>query len=191
MLKDMARDGDKDKDDFNTVHVMISQITEAFRRLEDQLDEGQTAAGPKSIRIYIGFNEAHPLTVPFSEHSAESNYSQLRRALNHLRELPLFTFFLSTTGKISDSEFTPHRGFDASERLVHGSLNTLPPFIHLGFDQLMGSCKILETYTTLDDVTTLECIAHMGRPMYAMSCCKFKISHILLGGAHDMILATA
>jgi hypothetical protein len=190
MLKDLARagDGDKDKDDFNTVHAMISQITEAFTWLEDQLNKGQTAASPKSMRIYIALNKAHPLTMPFSECSAESNYSQLCQALNHLHELPLFTFFLSTTGKIS--EFTPSCGFDVSERLNHRDLNTPTPFIHLGFDQLMGSCKILKKYKTLNNVTTLECITHMGRPMYAMSHCKFKISHILLGGAHDMILVT-
>jgi hypothetical protein len=135
------------------------------------------------MRIYIAVDEAHVLTVPFWGHSAESDYSQLCRALDHLRKLPLFTFFLSTTGKIS--EFTPPRGFDAS-----GNLDTPTPFIHLGFDQLMGSRKILKEYKTLDDVTSLDCIAHMGRPMYGMSRCKFKISHILLGGAHDMILAT-
>ena len=83
------------------------------------------------------------------------------RALNHLRKLPLFTFFLSTTSKIS--EFTPPCGFDPSECLNHGNLDAPTPFIRLGFDQLMGSRKILKTYTTLDDVTTLDCIAHMGR----------------------------
>jgi hypothetical protein len=183
MLKDLAGDGD----DFNIGHV-ISEITEAFMWLEDQLNEGQTAAGPKFMCIYVAFDEAHPLTVPFSGHSTESNYSQLCQALNHLCELPLFTFFLSMTGKIS--EFTPPCGFDASECLNHGDLDTPTPFIHLGFDQLMGSCKFFEKYKMLNDVTKLECIAHMGRPMYAMSCCKFKISYILLGGAYDMILVT-
>ena len=54
------------------------------------------------------------------------------QALNHLRKLPLFTFFLSTTSKIS--EFTPPCGFDPSECLNHGNLDAPTPFIRLGFD---------------------------------------------------------
>jgi hypothetical protein len=121
MLKDLA--GDSLEDDFDPDHV-ISEITEAFRRLKNQLNKGNTIAGP-TMRIYIAFDEAHPLTVPFSEHSAESNYSQLHQALNHLHKLPLFTFFFSMTGKIS--EFTPPCGFDASKCLNHGDLDTPTP----------------------------------------------------------------
>ena len=108
------------------------------------------------------FDEAHTLTKPL-EDGVPSHYVELRRALRMLAEEPLFTFFLSTTGKIS--QFTPPRGHDASYRMNDGQLRTPRPFIYLGFDQLMVDRKIFVKYKTLEDVTSLDCIAHMGRPL--------------------------
>jgi hypothetical protein len=75
----------------------------------------------------------------------------------------MFTFFLSTHGKIS--QFTPPSRFDTSNRMNAGKLNTPRPFFLMGFDQLMKERKIFEKYKTLEDVTSLDCIAHMGRPL--------------------------
>ncbi|KAH9169726.1 hypothetical protein EDB89DRAFT_2072721 [Lactarius sanguifluus] len=47
-----------------------------------------------------------------------------------------------------------------------GKLKTPTPFIYLGFDQLLRNHKVFDKYKTLDDVTSLECIAHMGRPLW-------------------------
>ncbi|KAH9015441.1 hypothetical protein EDB83DRAFT_2321310 [Lactarius deliciosus] len=58
------------------------------------------------------------------------------------------------------------RGQDKSNRINDSSLATPCPYIHLGFDQLMQSRKILDRWTTLDHVVSLECIAHMGRPLW-------------------------
>jgi hypothetical protein len=77
--------------------------------------------------------------------------------------MPLFTFFLSTTGKIS--LLNPPRGRDPSNCVNHGELKMPRPFIYLGFDQLMGSRNVFDKYRTLEDVTSLDCIAHMGRPL--------------------------
>ncbi|KAH9168603.1 hypothetical protein EDB89DRAFT_1909184 [Lactarius sanguifluus] len=76
----------------------------------------------------------------------------------------LFTFFLSTTSKIS--QFSPPCGCDNSNHMNDGELITPTPFIYLGFDHLMRDCKVFNKYKTLDDVTSLECIAHMGRPLW-------------------------
>ncbi|KAH9172091.1 hypothetical protein EDB89DRAFT_2070070 [Lactarius sanguifluus] len=81
-----------------------------------------------------------------------------------LSDESLFTFFLSTTGKIS--QFSPPHGRDASHRMNDGKLKTPTPFIYLGFDQLMRDRKVFDKYKTLNDVTSLECIAHMGRPLW-------------------------
>src|SRR6266702_3483379 len=75
----------------------------------------------------------------------------------------VFSSILSTTGKIS--QFSPPRGRDASNRMNDGELITPNPFIYFGFDHLMRNRKIFDKYKTLDDVTSLECIAHMGRPL--------------------------
>ncbi|KAH9050406.1 hypothetical protein EDB83DRAFT_2190226, partial [Lactarius deliciosus] len=74
--------------------------------------------------------------------------------------LPVFSFFLSTTGKIT--QFGQPRGQDKSNCINDSSLTTPCPYIHLGFNQLMQSQKILDQWTTLDHIISLECIAHMG-----------------------------
>ncbi|KAH9021392.1 hypothetical protein EDB85DRAFT_2152432 [Lactarius pseudohatsudake] len=90
-----------------------------------------------------------------------SHFVELRRALRVLSDVSLFTFFLSTIGKIS--QFSPPCGREA---MNDGELKTPTPFIYLGFDQLMRNRKVFDKYKTLDDVTSLECIAHMGRPLW-------------------------
>jgi len=39
------------------------------------------------------------------------------------------------------------------------------PFRDLGFDHLMRDRKIFDRFKTIDDVTSTECIVHMGRPL--------------------------
>ena len=75
----------------------------------------------------------------------------------------MFTFFLSTHGKIA--QFTPPGRFDTSNCMNQGKLNTPRPFFLMGFNQLMKERKIFDKYKTLDDVTSLDCIVHMGRPL--------------------------
>jgi hypothetical protein len=114
------------------------------------------------VDVFIMFDEAHSLTTIF-DGSGRSNFVELRRALKVLKKAPLFTFFLSTTGKIS--QFTPRRGADPSNRMNDGSFETPRPFINFGFDQLMKNRMVTVEFKTLEDVTKLDCIAHMGRPL--------------------------
>ncbi|KAI0247906.1 hypothetical protein BJV78DRAFT_862452 [Lactifluus subvellereus] len=113
--------------------------------------------------IFIAFDEAHPLTIPWDSSSGLSNYIELRRALQLFSTASLFTFFLSTNGQIS--QFMPPHARDPSNRIWQGIFHTPRPFIELGFDQLMWNRKILDKYKTLEQVTSSECIAHMGRPL--------------------------
>ena len=113
--------------------------------------------------IFIAFDEAHPLTMPWDNSRRLSNYIELRQALQPFTTASLFTFFLSTNGQIS--LFIPPPTSDPSSRILQGKLHTPRPFIELGFDQLMWNRKVLEKYKTLEQVTSSECIAHMGRPM--------------------------
>lgn len=116
--------------------------------------------------VFIVFDEAHSLTKPLYANNSTSrnDFSELRRVLSLLNQVSLFTIFLSTTGKIS--QFTPPRGHDPSNRMNYGTFKIPHPFIYLGFDQLVGSDKMFcDKYKTLNDVTTLECISRMGRPL--------------------------
>jgi hypothetical protein len=112
------------------------------------------------VDVFIAFDEAHPLTKVWDDRSGLSNFTRLKQALSMMSEASLFTFFLSTTGKVLQS--MPPRSRDPSNRIVQGPYNTPRAFIELGFDQLMFSVKVLEKYKTLEQVTSLECISHMG-----------------------------
>ena len=130
----------------NGGNVSDEDMRSAFKELQDQV----TSAGLKKTRIlpdvFLVFDEAHVLTRPFHANTMRTHLAELQRVLQVFHDLPLFTFFLSASGKILP--FTPFR-----------------PFIDLGFDQFTGSSKVFEKYRSLDDVTSLDCIAHLGRPL--------------------------
>jgi len=147
-----------------------NDLLQAFTELQERVNgESFGKAGcssreePALPDVYIMFDEAHPLTDPFNPNQKGSHFFELRRALRVFSGESLFTFFLSTTGKIS--QFNPPRDRDPSNRMNHGELETPRPFIYLGFDQLMVNRKIFDKFKTLDEVTSLDCIAHMGRPL--------------------------
>ncbi|KAI0262467.1 hypothetical protein BC834DRAFT_972056 [Gloeopeniophorella convolvens] len=113
--------------------------------------------------IFITFDEAHELMTKFKG-TAQSNFGELRRALRMLSGASTFVFFMSTNSKIS--EFAPTWQLDSSQRIGSGSLTLLKPFSAIGFDQLMNSRKIGQQFRTIEEVTSMECIAHMGRPLW-------------------------
>jgi hypothetical protein len=90
----------------------------------------------------------------------------LRRALRLIHSLPIFSFFLSTTGKIS--QFTPFRSVDPSARLSDGELYLIPPYTAVGFDQVMKGHEVQDTSHTIQDVTDLGFMARLGRPLYVI-----------------------
>ncbi|KAI9449302.1 hypothetical protein BJY52DRAFT_1227846 [Lactarius psammicola] len=115
------------------------------------------------VDVFIAFDEAHTLAESFDDRQ-ESRFVVLRRIFNSVSSDPLFSFFLSTTGKIT--QFGQPHGQDASNRINDGTLATPRPYIHLGFDQLMQSQRILDRWKTLDHVVSPECVVHMGRPLW-------------------------
>ena len=147
-------------------------IVRALKKLRDALDTGDpnlsahSIAAKKSedryVDVFLAFDEAHTLSDSF-DLKGQSRFVVLRRKLSLLASNPLFAFFLSTTGKITS--FDRPRGQEASNRLNDGKLASPRPYIYLGFDQLMQGQKVLDRWTTLKDVTSMECIAHMGRPL--------------------------
>ncbi|KAI0255371.1 hypothetical protein BJV78DRAFT_761181 [Lactifluus subvellereus] len=139
--------------------------------------------------VFIAFDEAHPLTDHWDqlETSGLSNYTELRRALQVLSTFSLFTFFLPTD-KIS--QFSPPRTHGPSNRICRSTFRPPPPFIELGFDQLMRNRKVLDKYKTLEQVTSSECIAHMGSPLWGTmhDLGDEQVRHGLLGFAIEKLL---
>ena len=147
-------------------------IVKALKKLREALNTGDpdlsvhrivaNESDSKYVDVFLAFDEAHTLSDSF-DLKGQSRFVVLRRKLSLLASNPLFAFFLSTTGKITS--FDRPRGQEASNRLNEGTHASPRPYIYLGFDQLMQGQKVLDRWTTLRDVTSIECIAHMGRPL--------------------------
>ncbi|KIL68319.1 hypothetical protein M378DRAFT_158863 [Amanita muscaria Koide BX008] len=114
--------------------------------------------------VILAFDEAHVLLV--EKHQSDigyfSKFSELRRALRALKELPIFSVFLSTSGKIQN--ITPRAEDDGSGRVQKSKLVLLPPFIELGFDQMVG--QISDGALTIETVSNIKFMVRFGRPLF-------------------------
>jgi hypothetical protein len=112
----------------------------------------------------LAYDEAHVLSDdkynPLD--GTWSIFSELRRNHRRLNKYPIFSVFLSTSGKIQDISPPPRN--DKSKRLEQRELMSLTPFTELGFDQMIQP-PISEGSVTIDDVSTLKCMAMHGRPL--------------------------
>jgi hypothetical protein len=123
--------------------------------------------------IFVAFDEAHTLT----EHKTSDNqtpFIELRSALKDVDDAgesnSFFSFFLSTTSSIS--KFAMPKDMDNSARMIEDStLAPSLPFSDLGFDHHMHERKIFDKFKTIEDVTSVECVIHMGRPL--LDVCRF------------------
>ncbi|KAM6501280.1 hypothetical protein JOM56_004294, partial [Amanita muscaria] len=115
--------------------------------------------------VVLAFDEAHVLSVEKHQFDTAyfSEFSELRRALRALNELPIFSVFLSTSGQIQN--ITPPAEGDASSRVQKSKLVLLAPFTELGFDQMVKE-EISDGALTIEDVTTIEFMARFGRPLF-------------------------
>jgi len=127
-------------------------------------DPGKTDPGNEHIPyIFIAFDEAHALLGVKQDNSGRSHFTELCWALRLLEKSPSFSFFLSTTSTIS--EFAIPQDADHSFKISAEGLTLLVPFSDLGFDHLMQDHKIFDKYKTINDVTSVDCIVRLGRPM--------------------------
>jgi hypothetical protein len=112
------------------------------------------------VDVFIVFDESHTLTHSYNE-KKESRFASLRRVLHLLRSESMFSFFLSTTGKVT--QFSPPLSQESGR--IYGAVFVSPrPYLFVGFDQLARDHKFHQGQT-LDDVTSLCFNAHLGRPL--------------------------
>lgn len=115
--------------------------------------------------IVLAFDEAHTTTQRHKGPGEEwSIFNELRHALRRLHNLPLFSLFMSTTGKIS--QFTSAIEEDLSKRVVEGKLVIIQPYTDLGFDPL-ASIIAADGSWNLAQLTEDSQICSLGRPLYA------------------------
>ncbi len=123
--------------------------------------------GTKRPLVVLAFDEAHNI-AEFPDDRGWSIYSAFRRCLCQLLDLPVFTLFLSTTGKFR--LFSPDKQWGPSSRFVLGSKRVLPPITETGFDQFAK--RAIENKTTLHKVVEDEWICSLGRPLCAFLVCS-------------------
>jgi len=155
-------------------------ISEAGIRLKEFIDEhGDIRSEVESTKwplVVLAFDEAHNLTG-FPTDGRWTVYSELRRSLCWLVQLPIFTLFLSTAGKFR--LFSPDRLNDYSGRVKLGYQRVLPPITETGFDQF--ALTAIENQTTLDQVVQDEWICSFGRPLCVfLVCALFRRTHVVL-----------
>jgi hypothetical protein len=111
--------------------------------------------------VILAFDEAHVLAEEVEADNTWSQFSEFRRVLRSIRSYPIFSLFLSTTGRVH--AFTPSPRDDLSGRLMVQNLALFPPFTELGFDQLVE--KIHEGKVNIDQVVKYSFMCMFGRPL--------------------------
>jgi hypothetical protein len=94
-----------------------------------------------------------------------SMFDELRHALRTVQNLPVFTLFLSTMGKIS--QFTSATTEDHAARIIAGELTLIPPFTDLGFDHLAKIISLGGEWN-LEKLTADPYISLLGRPLFVL-----------------------
>ncbi|KAJ7498537.1 hypothetical protein FB451DRAFT_1982 [Mycena latifolia] len=110
--------------------------------------------------LVITFDEANPLTEAVKGESW-TRFSELRRVLRQIRNLPIFTLFLSTGGNFH--QFSPPRENDPSNRLQRDKFELFPPITEVPFDQFS---QILPSSIPMDRVASTFQMAHLGRALF-------------------------
>jgi hypothetical protein len=127
----------------------IRELQDAGERLVNFIFPQKGSIKLRQPIVILAFDEAHQLA---SNSDSFSVLSELRHILRELRELPIFTLFIST----SASKFYHSPNPD--------DIKDLPPIIGSSFDALAYSVE--EGVTTLDEVAQNKWMCHLGRPLF-------------------------
>ena len=173
-----------------------SKLVKSAQDLVYFLRSAHAGANQNQVEVILAFDEAHVLcnTVrydPASEGQPWSVFIMLREALWCLYTVPVWSLFLSTTGKLS--QFQPHHGIDHSMRIRDEKYKAVPAFTTLRYDLFAprikrmkdGSLRYSENWNntaspprkkarvaskgrslTLTDITKTDFIVRFGRPLY-------------------------
>ncbi|KAI0806787.1 hypothetical protein C8Q74DRAFT_1362378 [Fomes fomentarius] len=135
-----------------------------------QLLDPRLASFPLSDKplVVLCFDESHLLhTTPYGPHNW-TPFTVLRRVLHTIVNLPIFTLFVSTMGKLE--QFSPLSlvpKAPSSRLMGQPELETYRPFCLTSFDQFAPSMtKVLDIPWTLNQVASTYHIAHLGRPLF-------------------------
>ena len=128
-------------------------ICKAFEELTATLPSA-SSAGPLVI---LAFDEARTLASPGND-KPWFHFTELRRVLRVLKDQPLFSLFLTTTGNVDALVPSSRKNF--SSRVKNQVLSSSRPFAEVGFDHFAFKDQF-----DFEKVTGIEHITHFGRPL--------------------------
>ncbi|RDX41439.1 hypothetical protein OH76DRAFT_1561574 [Lentinus brumalis] len=130
--------------------------------LEVLYPEGNTYQVKKPC-VILCFDEARSLTT--IEQDGWSRFEELRRALRIIVELPIFSLFLSTKGKLEQFAPLPKK---SGSRIASGNLSMYAPIVATPLDVLADTFPIYSKrpWTLMRAASTYH-MAHLGRPLFA------------------------
>lgn len=145
----------ENSDNFETVY-------DAAKALLELLYPGGNVHKVKKPFVILCFDEAHSLTT--IEQDGWSRFEELRRALRIIVELPVFSLFLSTKGKLE--QFAPLPKKTGSNRIASGNLAMYAPIVATPLDVLADRFPIYskKPWTLMRAASTYH-MAHLGRPL--------------------------
>ena len=171
-------------------HELVrSHLIQPARRLTDRLNEqyqgpGDTEAGAttfissggsqaatkaaKPLLLFV-FDEAANLWAP-DQGRNENPFYALRRVLGLLKDIPIWSFLLSTQSTIGS--LLPPRDIDHSPRMRVGELSTLKPFLGLQLDVAAGEAVATkegfdkERRKAMSQFATVEHMTMFGRSLW-------------------------
>jgi len=136
--------------------VMVAAATEVVKILDPHkkcLDEPL---------VIICWDESHSLTDQIYGKSW-TRFSELRQGLRKIRDLPIFSVFLSTAGKFHF--FSPDIQFESSNRITSHALHRFSPITEVGFDEFAAKVSP-NGESLLTQVSSTDHMAHLGRALW-------------------------
>ncbi|KAF8333428.1 uncharacterized protein EI90DRAFT_3051997, partial [Cantharellus anzutake] len=151
----LAEKFEKISDENEAEHVLggssLRELGEKLCRFIDEHKVLESDKGPQRPLVVLAFDEAHVLSDNPPEQIYWNLFSELRRILRQIEDLPIFSLFLSTAGRLN------HPPPGSNER-------PLNPITEISFDDI--SYPALKNTVTINRVVETSWISHLGRPLF-------------------------
>jgi hypothetical protein len=130
-------------------------------RFIDQDYDFDSDYGPRRPLVVLAFDEADVFVDNPPRQEYWNIFSELRRVLRQVQNLPIFSLFLSTAGRFD--QFSPEIRTDPSARAREPNNRPLDPISEIGFDVI--AYPALKDTIKINRVVETDWISHLGRPL--------------------------
>ncbi|KAN0102363.1 hypothetical protein V8E52_012017 [Russula decolorans] len=144
--------------------LTVAEAGKALCRFIDKHRFLDPEKGPRRPLVVLAFDEADALTdnPPNNDWNL---FSELRRVLRQIIDLPIFSLFLSTAGRFD--KFSPVIRYDpsaGSARAREPDNRPLDPISEISFDDIAYPAS--KGTITIHKVVAIDWISHLGRPLF-------------------------